>query len=446
MAIVQISQIQIRRGLQQDLPQLASAEMGWSLDTRRLFIGNGTLEEGAPTEGVTEILTEKSNFLGFISSYTFQGTDSGYTSQTGATALTPVTRSIQSVLDEAISVRDFGAVGDGVVDDTAAINRAIQQIYKSSLNGVHRNVQRAIKFPAGTYLITSAILVPPNCTLIGDGKNNSVVTTTSSTALIVSDSLFQIGNSIGTGGGILPQYITISHMKFATTVNSTSPAALIDSASDVTFRSVAFSAGATSTNVVSLSSTNATSTNIMFDDCIFNGGVNGIGGSGTIVAVQIINSTFSNSSSRAINISAGMTGVSSINNYYSGIANPLSGLSGNNYSIGDTFSSGDYAGVHSGDYRIGTGRSVSLSSGLNDKLLTLATGSGVINYQINDASNNYRFGSFKYNNTGSLVAFDDEYTEPSTTLGANLYANSTGVVSCTVTGSSTLKYSLTKFI
>ena len=70
MAIVQISRIQIRRGLQQDLPQLASAEMGWSLDSQRLYIGNGLLSEGAPKEGVTEILTENSiiNFtLGFSS-------------------------------------------------------------------------------------------------------------------------------------------------------------------------------------------------------------------------------------------------------------------------------------------------------------------------------------------------------------------------------------------
>lgn len=60
MAIVQISRIQIRRGLKQDLPQLASAEMGWSVDTQQLYIGNGTKEEGAPTTGVTEILTEYS--------------------------------------------------------------------------------------------------------------------------------------------------------------------------------------------------------------------------------------------------------------------------------------------------------------------------------------------------------------------------------------------------
>ena len=68
MAVIQISKIQLRRGLQENLPQLASAEMGWSVDERRLFIGNGTLAEGAPSTGVTEVLTTQSiyNELGNI--------------------------------------------------------------------------------------------------------------------------------------------------------------------------------------------------------------------------------------------------------------------------------------------------------------------------------------------------------------------------------------------
>jgi hypothetical protein len=61
MAIVQISQIKHRHGVQSDLPQLATAELGWSIDTRKLYIGNGTLGEGAPEIGNTEILTEHSN-------------------------------------------------------------------------------------------------------------------------------------------------------------------------------------------------------------------------------------------------------------------------------------------------------------------------------------------------------------------------------------------------
>lgn len=68
MAVIQISRIQHRRGLEADLPNLASAELGWSLDTRKLYIGNGTPEEGAPSVGKTEILTQYS-ILDFETSF-----------------------------------------------------------------------------------------------------------------------------------------------------------------------------------------------------------------------------------------------------------------------------------------------------------------------------------------------------------------------------------------
>jgi hypothetical protein len=63
VAIVQISRITNRKGLQENLPQLAGAELGWSIDSRRLFIGNGTLQEGAPVIGNTEVLTEFSEII-----------------------------------------------------------------------------------------------------------------------------------------------------------------------------------------------------------------------------------------------------------------------------------------------------------------------------------------------------------------------------------------------
>ena len=64
MAIIQVSRITQRKGLQEDLPQLAGAEFGWAIDQQRLYIGNGTLAEGAPTVGNTEILTQYSDILG----------------------------------------------------------------------------------------------------------------------------------------------------------------------------------------------------------------------------------------------------------------------------------------------------------------------------------------------------------------------------------------------
>jgi hypothetical protein len=68
-----------------------------------------------------------------------------------------VTRTIQAKVQETISVKDFGAVGDGVADDTAAIQTAIN----SAAN-------KAIFFPAGTYRTTGPLYPASNSKFIGE--------------------------------------------------------------------------------------------------------------------------------------------------------------------------------------------------------------------------------------------------------------------------------------
>ena len=173
MAIVQISRITNRKGLAVDLPQpLAGAELGWVVDERRLFIGNGTLEEGAPVVGNTEVLTEYSDILSFADQYTYKGTAAGYTVQTGPTPGSPVTQSLQSRLDSFVVVTDFGATGDGVTDDTAAINRALYQLYCVQNN---TQTRRGLFFPAGTYIVTDSINVPSFAKLYGEGLEGSII-------------------------------------------------------------------------------------------------------------------------------------------------------------------------------------------------------------------------------------------------------------------------------
>ena len=173
MAILQISRITQRKGLEQDLPQpLAGAEFGWAIDQRKLFIGNGDLADGAPVVGNTEILTEFSDLLGSATAYTYQGAAAGYVVQTGATSGSPVSQSLQSRLDSFAVVTDFGAVGDGVTDDTAAINRALFQIYCREINP---QIRRSLFFPAGVYLITGTLLIPPYALLYGEGAESSIV-------------------------------------------------------------------------------------------------------------------------------------------------------------------------------------------------------------------------------------------------------------------------------
>jgi hypothetical protein len=173
VAIVQISRVTQRKGLEEDLPQpLAGAELGWAVDQRRLFIGNGTLAEGAPVIGNTEILTEFSDILAVASSYTYQGAAAGYTVQTGATAGEPVTQSLQSWMDQWASVKDFGATGDGLTDDTEAINRALYQLYCVQTNP---QIRRSLFFPAGVYRVSDTILIPPYSRLYGEGANSSIL-------------------------------------------------------------------------------------------------------------------------------------------------------------------------------------------------------------------------------------------------------------------------------
>jgi hypothetical protein len=80
-------------------------------------------------------------------------------SGTGAVATT-----VQTKLRETVSVKDFGAVGNGVADDTTAIQAALN----SGASTIYIN--------AGTYKVSSQITVPANVSVIGEGKNISIIT------------------------------------------------------------------------------------------------------------------------------------------------------------------------------------------------------------------------------------------------------------------------------
>lgn len=80
-----------------------------------------------------------------------------------------VTRTLQAWLRErAISVKDFGAVGDGTTDDAAAFNAALTA-------SVGALAGRAVYVPGSNarYKIGSTIAVPGGATLFGDGPRSS---------------------------------------------------------------------------------------------------------------------------------------------------------------------------------------------------------------------------------------------------------------------------------
>ena len=176
MAIVSISRIQIRRGRKNQgsgLPQLAGGELGWAVDTQELFIGNGAVSEGAPAVGNSKVLTEHDNLFTLSDQYTYRN---GSNVQTGASAATPIQRSLQSRLDDIVSARSFGANGDGT-DQTVAIQRAIDQLflpYANSMDSDNLKKRVTLKIHAGLYLLSDSIKLPPNVNLIGDGADKTV--------------------------------------------------------------------------------------------------------------------------------------------------------------------------------------------------------------------------------------------------------------------------------
>lgn len=200
MAVVQISRIQHRRGLEQDFPQLASAELGWSVDTRRLFIGNGLTSEGAPEEGVTEILTVYTDIIGLLKTYTYKGLAGGTTVMTGASVMSPVTRTLQAKLDDVVSVKDFGVVGDGITDDTAAIQRALVNLWPTEQFNRAYSQHRTLLFPAGVYAVSDVIIVPPFVKLVGDGNYSTRIKqldNTKDAVIRLCDSYYQTGTDFG---------------------------------------------------------------------------------------------------------------------------------------------------------------------------------------------------------------------------------------------------------
>jgi hypothetical protein len=306
MAILQVSRITNRKGLTENLPQLAGAELGWCFDSRRLFIGNGTLQEGAPIIGNTEILTEYSDIT-VLSDYTYEDIIVGYPAQTGVTISTPVIRSVQARLDDYVSVRAFGAVGDGQADDTAAINRALFQLYCVAAN---TEIRRTLFFPAGTYRVTTSIVIPAYAKLTGEGANCSIILLDTAQPLASNntyvarygDSLQQTGANIGNNGAAAPRNIEISSMTFQSA--NIRDVFLVESAEQCYFDSVDFIGPLTENNIIEdLSATDIAgirfdSSNtdicnqITFDKCQFAGLTYAINTNERIQSVTVSNSKF----------------------------------------------------------------------------------------------------------------------------------------------------------
>lgn len=103
------------------------------------------------------------------------------------------------------NVRDFGAVGDGVTDDTAAINRAAATYGAGSSTlrcgkdcGSTTTLGALVYFPPGTYLISSPIIQYYYTQFVGDPTSKPVIKGSQNfTGIALIDSDFYIPGGNG---------------------------------------------------------------------------------------------------------------------------------------------------------------------------------------------------------------------------------------------------------
>ena len=119
-----------------------------------LYIAQEYLEQGIPGAGVDTI--EFLRYDGINTYYRVKRTDGSYSDEFA----------VPSAQDKRISVANFGAVGDGVTDDTAAINAALAYAGGKSLY-----------FPSGVYLTNGGHSIPAGCCIYGDGLTSVLKST-----------------------------------------------------------------------------------------------------------------------------------------------------------------------------------------------------------------------------------------------------------------------------
>lgn len=73
---------------------------------------------------------------------------------------------VQTASSTKINVKEYGAVGNGTTDDSAAILKALNAALSSG---------KTLYFPSGTYYSSKNILINSNCTIQGESKENTKI-------------------------------------------------------------------------------------------------------------------------------------------------------------------------------------------------------------------------------------------------------------------------------
>jgi len=191
MAVIEISKIQVRRGqeLQTGIPQLSPGEFGWAEDTENLYIGK-RIAEGAIDDNNSRILTQQdyNNLFDLINAKsattgTAVASTSTYKYRDGISYIRSSTSTIAVKLDNWVSLTDYGVKESSTgTDITTPLKEAIYNLFfaKDADENLFfpRNIpdsRRKLIIPAGTYVISDEIKLPPFTSLVGEGPSLTTI-------------------------------------------------------------------------------------------------------------------------------------------------------------------------------------------------------------------------------------------------------------------------------
>ncbi len=213
MAIIEIAKIQVRRGQenQTGVPILDGGEFAWAADTENLYIGLRR-EDGGSRDANIRVLTEN-DLRNFFDADPVNSSTYIYKVETLITAedgSNEFARTVQAGLDDGpVSLKAFGDVGVGGYfnDDTAILQLAIDNLFLNALE-LNQDPHATLYLPSGVYNITSTIYIPANTTIIGDGKEKTIINLKG-----VNEHAFQTvdGSSIGSALGGGSGYVTFEN-------------------------------------------------------------------------------------------------------------------------------------------------------------------------------------------------------------------------------------------
>jgi len=121
---------------------------------------------------------------------------------TGASTAAQARLNLEVQRSRVLDVREFGAVGDGVTDDTAAIQAALDALdnMPGSIFTDLGEGSGAVVLPSGTWLATG-LQAPPGVAIVGDGIGNTVLKLESSSSPLLQVNDFCVVQNLSFDGG-----------------------------------------------------------------------------------------------------------------------------------------------------------------------------------------------------------------------------------------------------